>query len=426
MKLTLIKTTGNLYNITDAVTKIEWSGSASSAARQLAFDYINAPYDNFGLPSISTGDLVSYEYGQEGEVFYGQIFGTEKSSAIGVITFTAFDMMKNLLESKGQYNFKNLPPETIAKMVCDDAQIPIRFLYPTGINIASLICNNMKLYDIIMAAYTKAHDITGDKYFPMIYKRGLGVYKTHWVVKGITLSDKDNLLEASIEETMDNIINIVKIYDDKGNQIGEVKDEDSLSFYGTYQEIYKQEKNVDPTTAAKTKLKVNPTQTIKLKCAGDINCLSCYYVYVNDTIINAVGRYWIKSDKHIWENGAYTMELELAFEAVMDKKEAEKETEKAKQEKQSVGSGGGATSNTMSASTAGSNMKPVANNKQRSIPQKNTTTSTLSTSGESRGGKSSVYISVSGGVHGGSSRKIESKTYVSVSGNKHGGNQRSF
>lgn len=153
MKLTLIKKTGSLYDITNAVTKIEWSGSSSSAARQLTFDYVNAPYDNFGLPSVSTGDMVTFEYGSEGEVFYGQIFGTEKSSAVGTISYTAYDMMKNLLESQGQYNFKNLPAETIAKMVCDDAQIPIRFLYPTGVNVSSLICDDMSLYDIIMAAY---------------------------------------------------------------------------------------------------------------------------------------------------------------------------------------------------------------------------------------------------------------------------------
>lgn len=320
MRLNLIKKIGQIYDITNAVTKIEWSGSASSAARQLAFDYINAPYDNFRLPAVCTGDMVSFEYGNEGEVFYGQIFGTEKSSAVGTITFTAFDMMKNLLESSAQYNFKNLSPEIIAKMVCEDAQIPIRFLYPTGVNIASMICDDMSLYDIIMAAYTKAHNITGDKYFPMIYKRGLGIYKAHWVVKGLTLSENDNMFESSIEETMDNIVNKVKIYDEDGKQTGEVKDDASLSLYGTYQKVYRQEEKIDPGTAARAKLNVNPAQTIKIKAAGDINCLSCYFIAVKDTVIGVSGRYWIKSDKHIWENGTYVTELELCFDAVMDEK----------------------------------------------------------------------------------------------------------
>lgn len=321
MNLTLIKASGGSYDITNAVTKIEWSGSASSAARQLSIDYINAPYDHFNLPAIATGDYLSFSANGE-EVFYGQLFGSEKSSAVGTITFTAFDCMKNLLESYGQYNFKNLPPETIAKMVCEDAQVPIRYLYPTGVNIASMLCDDMTLYDIIMAAYTKAHRITGDKYFPMIYKRGLGIYKTEWIVSGFVLDDEENLMEASIEETMGAIVNKVKIYDDKGAQIGEVQDANSLSLFGTFQKIYKQEKDIDPQTAAKNLLAVTPTQAIHVKSVGDANCLSCYYVRVSDATTGLSGKYWISSDKHVWEHGSYTMELELCFDSIMGVTEA--------------------------------------------------------------------------------------------------------
>ncbi len=328
MKVSLIKAkTGKQYNITNAVTKVEWSGSASSAARQLSIEYINAPYDNFSLPAISTGDAVAFSYGQEGEVFYGQFFGSEKSSAVGTITFTAYDMMKNLLESTGKYNFKSTTAEAIAKQVCADAQIPLRSvngapsIYATGVNIDSLICDDMTLYDIIMAAYTKAHRITGDKYFPMIYKRGLGVYKTEWIVKGLVLSDSGNLMEADIQETMESIVNKVKIYDDNGAQIGEVTDADSLSLFGTFQKTYKKEEGIDPQTAAKNLLAVSPTQTIKIKSVGDVNCLSCYFVQVSDATTGLSGKYWISSDKHTWENGSYTMELELNFDSIMEEKE---------------------------------------------------------------------------------------------------------
>lgn len=328
MRLMLIKPkTGRQYNITNAVTKIEWSGSASSAARQLAFDYVNAPYDNFHLPRVSTGDIVSFSTGGE-EVFYGQLFGSEKSSAIGTITFTAYDMMKNMLESTGQYNFKNLPPEAIAKMVCDDAQIPIRWLEPTGVNIASMLCDEMSLYDIVMAAYTKVKRITGIKYFPMIYKRGFAVYRSNWIVAGFTLSDKRNLTDVSITETMDKIVNRVKIYDDKGTQIGEVTDADSLAEFGTFQQIYKKEEGVDPNTAAKNLLAVKPSQQIKMSAIGDRNCLSCYFVRVRDTAVGLTGKYWISSDKHTWENGAYTMELELEYDSIMN--EVEPSSEEAK------------------------------------------------------------------------------------------------
>lgn len=147
MKINLIKDTGVIYNITNAVSRIVWKGSASEAARSVDFDYINAPYDNtVSLPNIATGDYISLEDVKEGEIFFGQIFGIEKSSQTGTISFTAYDMMKHLLESTGQYNFKNLTAEAIVAQVCADIQVPIRHLHPTGVNISSMICDKVKTY----------------------------------------------------------------------------------------------------------------------------------------------------------------------------------------------------------------------------------------------------------------------------------------
>lgn len=339
MRLQLYKpSTGQQYDITGACSSVSWKGSASSACRSLEFAYVNDPYDStIKIPAISTGDLVSLEDDQEGEVFYGQIFGIEKSSDIGTITFTAADPMKHLLESKGQYNFQNITPEAIAMQVCADVQFPLRYadgipsIYQTGVNIASMICDQMSLYDIIMAAYTKAHKITGDKYFAMVYKRGLGVYKAEWIVTGFTLSDSENIMASSFSESMDAIVNRVKVYDEKGNQIGEVNDADSAATFGIFQDVYKQEEGVDPTTAATGMLKVKPQQKIKIDAIGDINCLSCYYVMVSDAATGLSGRYWISSDTHTWENGVHRMELELTFDAIMNTKEIKEEDKKKKE-----------------------------------------------------------------------------------------------
>jgi len=342
MKINLIKDTGVIYDISGACARIIWKGSASEASRSVDFDYINAPYDKtVNLPGISTGDYISLEDTKEGEIFFGQIFGVEKSSQTGTITFTAYDMMKHLLESTGQYNFKNLTAEAIASQVCADIQVPIRHLHPTGVNIASMICDKMKMYDIVMAAYTKAHKITGDKYFAMIYKRGLGVYKTEWIVKGFTLSEDSNIYASSISERMDDIKNKVLIFDDKGKQIGEVKDDGSIKKFGIFQEIYSKEEGIDATTGAKNLLKIKPTQAIKISAIGDINCLSCYFVEVKDTATGLSGKYWIASDSHTFESGVHKMELELKFDSLMDTKDIKEDTEKKEEKKESAKAGKG-------------------------------------------------------------------------------------
>lgn len=310
------------YDLTQLVSTIEWSGSAASAGRTLQVEVVNAPYDtSISVPVIASGDYLSLVDDTEGEVFLGQIFGIERSSQLGTITYVAYDMMKNLLESKGQYVFHNVTPEAIAAQVCADVQVPVRYLYPTGVNIESLICDQMTLYDIIMAAYTKAYRVTRMQYFPMIYKRQFAVYSTVWVVNGMTLSDEVNIFASDISESVDELHNVVKIYDDNGTQIGQVSDADSIGVYGVFQELYKQEKGVDPVAAANNLLTTTPTQEIKVSALGDINALSNYYIQVTDGATGLSGQYWIASDTHKWEHGVHTMELELRFEALMDEKE---------------------------------------------------------------------------------------------------------
>lgn len=326
---------GIAYDITSACAKVTWSGSASSPCRQATFDYLNAPYDNvLKIPTVSTGDFVSLVDDTAGEIFYGEIFGVERSSQIGTITYTAVDMMKNLLESKGQYVFRNVTPEAVAAQVCADAQIPTRFLYPTGVNIKTLICDDMSLHDVIMAAYTKAHKITGKKFFPMIYKRGFSVYRTKWYVDGMTLSEDTNIFSSSITESVDKLVNVVKVYDKKGVQIGEQRIDESVKKYGVFQDNYTVEDGIDPSIASYHMLNVKPSQSIKISAIGDTNCISCYYVPVHDSATGLDGKYWISSDSHTWENGNHKMDLELQFEAIMSevKAEEEKETKKTKKE----------------------------------------------------------------------------------------------
>jgi len=328
MIVNLYKSSGQSFNITNACSRVTWSGSASASCRQASFDYLNAPYDtSLNIPMVATGDFLGLVDDQEGEVFFGEIFGVERSSQIGTVTFTAYDMMKNLLESKGQYYFKNVTPEAVAAQVCADAQVPVRFLYPTNFNITAMICDGMSLHDIIMAAYTKAHLATGKKFFPMIYKRGFSVYHSKWGVANFDLSDKTNIYESNISESVQNLKNVIKIYDDKGIQLGEHRIQESVQKYGVFQDVYKQEENVDAAIAAYNMLHLNPEQTIRISAIGDINCLSCYSVNVSDGATGLYGRYWISSDEHIWENGNHKMNLELTFEAFMAKVDAPEKEE---------------------------------------------------------------------------------------------------
>ncbi|MFQ7031937.1 MAG: hypothetical protein ACLRRJ_03250 [Clostridium sp.] len=292
----------------------------------MAFDLLNDPYDpELEIPSICTGDYISLSDDEENELFFGQIFGIERSTAIGTITYTAYDFMKNLLESTGRYNFKNVTPEAVAAQVLADIAVPYNHLEPTGINIKSMICDSVSYYDIIMGAYTQAYRMTGNRYLPMIWQREFGVWPAVYTVSNFTLSDDSNASAVSLSESMDGIKNVIKIYDDKGRQIGEVADERTYVF-GIFADVGER-KGCGPCDCSKEYAESHSNANITMTAIGDKNCLSGYSVAVKDAATGLSGKYWIKTDKHTWQGETYMMDLELSFEQIMDEKDIETEKE---------------------------------------------------------------------------------------------------
>lgn len=65
------------------------------------------------------------------------------------------------------------------------------------------------------------------------------------------LADEYNITNTKYEETIDSMVNVVKIYDENKKQVGEVKNGNWIDKYGIYQQIYTKEKGINAETAAK-------------------------------------------------------------------------------------------------------------------------------------------------------------------------------
>jgi len=107
-------------------------------------------------------------------------------------------------------------------------------LAKTGYSIPKLICEDMPLYDIMIKAYRKAKGHTGKKYFPIMRGRKVSV-----IIKGkssgVTLTQDSNISDASYSDTVDNMIDRVRIYSEKGKRLGMVQNKKNVSKYGIYQ-----------------------------------------------------------------------------------------------------------------------------------------------------------------------------------------------
>ena len=116
------------------------------------------------------------------------------------------------------------------------------------------------------------------------------------------------------------MVNRVKIYDDKHNQIGVIENADWVKDFGVLQDTYTKEKDKNPNTVAKNMLN-GIERTASIEGLGNIECITGHAVKVKEPYTELSGLFYIDSDEHTFKDGQHVMSLELNWKNMMDAKE---------------------------------------------------------------------------------------------------------
>lgn len=308
-------------DITQYVNSISWGGSISEVARKLELKIVNAPVDENITPlNIGLADpIYLFEDDKETELFRGFVVDREASSATGTVTYTAYDLLFYTLKSNATYNFSKKTAEAITKMVCNDVEIPVGSLASTGLS-QKLIVQNVSIYEIIMRAYTQAHQKNGKKYIVRAKKGSLNVEEMGKIGCKIELSEDSNILSSKYTESISNMVNKVRIYDGEGKQVGVVQNSTNIKKYGIFQSTYTKEEGKNATTTAKSLFK-GVDKTFTLECINYNGAVAGTGAVIKDSTTGLKGLVWIESDTHTWSDGVATMSLTVTLKQMMDTKE---------------------------------------------------------------------------------------------------------
>jgi hypothetical protein len=305
-------------DITQYISSITWSGSRSEVARKLELAVVNAPLDkNITPPVIGLADPIYLFDEDNTELFRGFITDREASSDAGTVSYTAYDLLFYTLKSNATYNFSGKTAEAITKMVCTDLQIPTGELASTGLS-QKLIVQNKSIYEIIMQAYTQAFQKSGKKYHVVAEKGLLCVKEMGKQVCEIEFTEDTNITSSNYKESLQSMVNKVKIYDGEGKQVGVVQNEDVK--YGIFQQVYTKEEGKDANTTAKSMFK-GVEKTFTLECLNYNKAVTGSGAIIRDTATGLSGLVWIDSDVHTWQDGVATMSLTVTLKQMMDTKE---------------------------------------------------------------------------------------------------------
>lgn len=308
MKILVINS--NTIDISQMYTNITWSGSIDEFARKIEVEIIDPSKDsNIQNIKIEVGNRMKIFTDTEMEIFDGYIIDKEINSTSSTMRLACYDGLFYMLKSEVVKNYSKKTAEYIAKDICNIAQIPIGSIVETGVS--QNYPANGTLIEVIKDAYDFASSINSKKY--KIYSKS-GKFYTEELGKKVVsyiLKTDVNILSSTYSESLEEMANKIKIYDESGKVLGEIFNNEDIKKYGLIQKIYTKEDGKEFRTVAKNMLK-GVGKKLNITALGNPDCITGSRIILENSDGQKV-EFVIISDNH--EFGLYhkmSLELELA------------------------------------------------------------------------------------------------------------------
>ncbi len=317
----IIKNKEGFFDITQLASQISWSGDRLQCARSLDFGLISSASDKT-IPTVKCdlGDNITLKF-KDKSIYEGYVFSRTKSTNSNTIDISTFDRGIYLNKNRASYKFTNQTPEAITKRVCSDF----------GISVGEVIAADKKitrnffgvtLYDIIQTVYTLASEDTKKKYQIRFIGDKLNVIEKKVNDETLVIEGGSNLMDATMTDSIKNMINQVAIYDKNDNHLRNIKDDNLIKLYGLMQDYIKQPdgENVNPK-AQKILGDGGVEQKIVVNNLGNVANITGGTAIVREPYTGLYGLFYIDAHVHSWKKGVYTNKLTLNFKNLMDEKE---------------------------------------------------------------------------------------------------------
>ena len=286
------------------VSEITWSGSQDEIARKLEVSFLY-PLHDYYTPKVypNIGEQLFLYDDKDVELFRGRVFYNERLSQQGTIQITAYDDAIRLAKSKGTYNFKGKTAEAITQIVCNDLGVEVGELTPTGIP-QKMLCNGMGMYEISFNAYAGASKQNTKKYSIEMREGKLCVDEVGKEIVATPIGSDTNILESSYSENAEEVINRVKIYDEKDQYIGMAENKELINQLGVFQDVYTKEEDKQARTVASNMIK-GIEESVEITTLGNITYRTGRIVNIQDLTKKVEGLLCVMSDIHKWNDGKY-------------------------------------------------------------------------------------------------------------------------
>lgn len=309
---------GAKTEITEIVSTLSITGEYRSCARSCDFSIIHGYSDErTWLITIEVGDILKV-IDKDKVMFQGPVWTKSKQTDGTTLDFTAKDYGIYLKKNKASYTFQGMTAEAITKKVCGDFGLQTGSLAITGKPINRIFRNNT-LYDIIMTAYSIGG---GDKLYFAKFEGELFYVLEKGKTEVDPLESGVNLLTANVSESLESMVNRVRVYNKEDSLIKEYTNAEDTELYGFLTEVIRISNDTDDYEEKAKKTLEGVERKITVTNLGDSQYMTGRKVIVKEPYTGLSGIFYIDGDTHTWKNGIYSNKLTLNFQNLMDEKES--------------------------------------------------------------------------------------------------------
>ncbi|NFI57537.1 hypothetical protein FDA48_14455 [Clostridium botulinum] len=309
LRITKYNNPTDIVQLQDYCTEVKLANSFTQIAAELNFTMPHTTLSSSLVAvNVELGDTVTLHY-KDKQLFYGKVIDTEKKGKEESLKVTCYDFCWWICKSNITRNFSNIPILQALLDVYGEIEAPNNIDTELGTN-GDILLNSHLVIDkpaskVLQAIYSEITKQTGVYYY--MHQDEYGVctiteadkYYSNLTIKmpSSQNSADGNLIDYEINESMENMVTSVAIYNADGSKakygvdehdevVNTITLEDTdLNRFGNIQESMTMDENGDISKAkneAKQLLqkKSIPNEELEVTCLGDIDYRVAYCVMV--------------------------------------------------------------------------------------------------------------------------------------------------
>lgn len=317
--LILIRSDG-MFDITELVKQIEWSGRKGSAPRTLEVSLLDSSeYERSGI-NVEKGHSLIF-YWNKVELFRGMIL-KQVDSDNRIMTVKAYDICRYIANNRDSFSYENKTLTYIFQDICRRFQIPAGEVANCNYQIEEMSGMTTTAWDVLCDAMLETFRYTGERYY--IYADG----------ERVNLIKRADSVIVWVVETGSNIINYertrdysdfvtrVVLYGDDEEIITQEIDSGLEAIFGIFQNVEKPKK--DLSTAKYGQIAKNalihdgkPDHYVDITAIGISDCITGAALQLIIPEIEVSSIFYIDEDTHTFssnnasENGGFNHIMRL-------------------------------------------------------------------------------------------------------------------